>query len=131
MFNTDSKEYFDLVVKDDFDTSKKAYLVYAEYSRGDSFGYENGCLEYLKLFNNENEAIAFSKDIKLLEEYAHSNYEDETKKPQLFEMLTSDKYERSFSYFGEPFTLPWGGWFERVTLIDVKELSFTEYIDTI
>ena len=115
---------FDLVINDDIDTTKSLYLLYAEYSQGNSFGNESGCIEYIKLFKSLEEANLFKNELEKFEKYSESNFIEEDLKPSLFEVTSKYPFERSFEYFGEKFYLPWGGYFESLDLLDVIELNF-------
>ncbi len=127
---TKDKEYWDLIIEDKFDTTKPCYLVYAEYSNGDSFGEETGILEYLKLFDNLDEAHLFKEQLNLLELYANSGFKRYDYKPELLDDICIDySFDREFKYFGEPFHLPWGGFFSNLEKLDIKELNFVDFKD--
>lgn len=125
---TEEKEYFDLIIEKDFDLNKPCYLVFVEYSVGDSFGQETGRLEYLKIFKTKEEAELFKFNLEQLEKYAESKFQEEKFKPKLFEKIDI-KYSsiRSFTYFGEKFFLPYGGYFDILEKIDIKELNFVPF----
>lgn len=122
---TKTKNNFDLIIEDDFDTTKPCYLVYAEYSTGDSFGCRTGNLEYIKLFKTKYEADIFVKDLQLLEKYSDSNFKKIEFKPKLIDNIDEKCfYNRKFEYFGDKFCLPWGGYFDNLDLIEIIELNF-------
>lgn len=121
------KDYFDLIIENDFDTTADCYLVYALYSGGDSFGSSSGNIEYIKLFKTLDEAQLFKDDLELLEKYASSNFKQKEFIPKLFENVdTKYDFNRSFEYFGEKFYLPWGGYFEALEDIGIIELNFVD-----
>lgn len=125
---TKDKKFFDLIIEKDFDLNKPCYLVFVEYSSGDSFGEERGCLEYIKVFKTKEEAELFKVNLNKLEEYADSNFKNEKLNPKLFEKIDT-KYSciRKFEYFGEKFCLPYGGYFDNLEKIEIKELFFVPF----
>ncbi len=125
---TKSEEYFDLIINNNIDTTKPLYLLYAEYSHGDSFGNESGCLEYIKLFESLDEANLLKDDLELFEKYAKSEFKRYDFKPNLIDKFDKyDSWNRSFEYFGEKFCLPWGGYFEYLEKYSIIKLELSEF----
>lgn len=52
----DEKDYHDICVPFDVVPGKDYYLVWAQYTTGDSFGYDGGWSEFVDLFQTEEKA---------------------------------------------------------------------------
>jgi hypothetical protein len=121
-------DFFDIILDiEKINHRKNYFLVYGIYSIGDSFGEHMGKIEYLKLFETFDEAKIFKDDLELLEKYADSNFKRKDFEPQLLDNIKKEySWDRCFEYFGEKFTLPWGGYFDNLTNYHIKELGFEE-----
>lgn len=120
--SVEDNSYFDLATNEELFCGVKYFLVYACYSAGDSFGWSTGNIEYIKIFHSLSEAKLFKEDLELLEKYCKSDFKEQ-KPLYLDEVSTEYNWNRKFKYFGESFCLPWGGYFESLEDVDIKEVS--------
>jgi hypothetical protein len=122
------KDYYDLQTAFDIDPKRPYFLMYAIYSTGDSFGHDEGRIEYVGLFEEL--------------EFAHENVARIRRHNEIYQQL-NDRWYRSSKQMSkeqlkkleksfEPYTVrlvtedgqeydvhvPWHGYFER--LIDVE-----------
>jgi hypothetical protein len=87
---------FDFSAADD---ATKVYLVYAEYSTGDTFGREEGQVIAFDTFEFDYQANKLASRLRTAEGYSLGNDH------------------------GEDYYIPWNGYFESLTDVSVTELS--------
>lgn len=124
------KEYYDLSTGFDIDPTRPYYLLYAIYSTGDSFGHDDGRIEFVGLYEDlevahENEQRVWAHN----ETYQQLEYRWYTPSKQ----LSKEKLKNLRKEF-EPYTIklvtedgleygvhvPWHGYFERLTEVVVQ-----------
>jgi len=119
-----------------FEPKDKVYLVYGIYSTGDSFGHSNGEAEILDVFETKEEAEEFAKkvnsfnDLETSEPYGLKPREKEERIKQIKNILGDSVQESKsgwkkydFIHRGEVLHFPWGGYFEILNDIEIKELE--------
>ena len=96
---------------------EKYYLLYAEYNTGDSFGYDDGVIEYIGLYEPKEQAQKQAELIKI----HNDKYEKDHK---------WTKNESSYSLDIEmpngqvvKISAPWNGYFESLNFVDVIEVE--------
>lgn len=113
---TKTKKYPDIVSDVDFNIGHPVYLVWIEYSTGDSFGYSSrGRTESIGIFTDKQTA---NELIKALEDFNKKieNYDDKYK----FYCKTSDGQEFLYQH------APWAGYFEYLDEIHCEHTVISE-----
>lgn len=100
------KDYWDVIADFDVKRGDIVYLVFVEYSTGDSFGHSSGNISYVAVFKTEDKAWAVYNTIK---------NQDWDEKHDLTYVSESGK-EMTDGW------ACWSGYFESIENIEVKEL---------
>lgn len=107
------EEYFDIIVSFNPIENKEYYLLYVQYTTGDSFGQSNGNIEHIGLYESRDLAVNNAKRIR---------EHNETKSFKHF----SDEYsvilvsEEGLEYRQ---STSWKGYFERIESIVVMPIT--------
>lgn len=108
-------KYPDVVSDHDFKHGEKCFVVWAEYSYGDSFGHSNrGSTEVIGVFKNKEVAEELKKALLNFDsDKPGKNSEDRYK----FDYTTSDGQKFHYGF------VPWSGYFESLDEIHIEETS--------
>ena len=94
------------------DLNKTYWLVYVNYSTGDSFHHETGCITFVDVFENANDADALARILE-------KDYENKDKydyKPLNVKLPSG--FEK------EIYTGTWKGYFERLESVRVEAIRY-------
>jgi len=124
------KDYYDLSTEFELDPSRNYHLVHAVYSTGDSFGHDEGQLEFIGLYSDLEVA---KENVRRLE--AHNDLYEKLNRRSYYgvskkEQAELKKLEKTF----EPYTVrlvledgreydvhvPWHGYFENLTSVNLN-----------
>lgn len=118
-------QYPDVVACFDVDQNTEAFLVYATYSTGDSFGHDyNSCYELIDLYVSKEKADQAVELIQLHERWnstrvfnRKSVVEDRVEfvDPSYVRLTREDQSQYDFF-------IPWYGYFESLVDVDVKRI---------
>ena len=117
----------------DFEPGDVVYAIYGIYSTGDSFGYSEGNGEILAVFDDIKKAKEFKMVAEAQSELSRGFWnmtpkEKAAKKYHLEQVLEKHKgsYNEDiysgFAFDGKPYRVPWGGYFEILSSIEVQPL---------
>jgi hypothetical protein len=106
-------EYSDIAVSFNLEEEKDYFLVVASYTRGDSFSEDEGVIEFVDLYKDEEKA---KETVKVLLDHFEL-YDEDTCYSVSPINLTREEGE-SF-----PFLPPWCGYFERLEEISIVPLK--------
>lgn len=109
---TENNKYFDLTIEGNVERGDILYFVYGEYETGNSFHRETGCIEFIDVFREKQNAYDCQKELENHNKKHKSGIYDEDYFCQL-------KRENGTLY---QYSIPWNGYFERLNFIEVKEL---------
>lgn len=110
---TKTKHYPDVVSDIDFQVGQKCFLVWIEWSSGNSFGYSDRCsTEAIGIFKDEQSARELVKAI----EDSSVQYDAETDSRYRFYCKTSDGQEFEYGF------APWFGYFERLDEVHLERI---------
>ena len=108
---------FDLVPE------KTYFLLYGIYSTGDSFGYDEGRIDFIDLY----ESLSFAVEMRDRVE-AHATTDGVKYKwddaSQYYVTLLSEKTGKEYKY-----AVPWNGCFERLSYLEIQEVRLIEKDD--
>ncbi len=109
------KEYFDLTVGFDIVDDKHYFLVYGIYSTGDSFGHDEGRIEYVGLYEDREVA---EDNARRIERHARDYRDDSITDDDAYSvtLVTEDGAEYKVS-------VPWNGYFERLSYIEIERVT--------
>jgi len=126
-------------LKVNFKPTENIYLVYGIYNTGDSFGYSNGEAEILEIFETADEANEFSNKVNSFNELVTSDMyglkpKEKTEKINKIKDVLGNSLQESdsswrkydFIHKGQVLSFPWGGYFENLSFVDVKELEIAK-----
>jgi len=134
LYESDHRRYgwmeMDLDVPFEVTSGTKYYLMYVVYSTGDSFGHdEDSCIEFCGLYADKR--IAEENENRIRSHYNWANYSswrigEKPKRPKFV-----PKKDGAFNVFlrtddgkGEyEFSVPWAGYFESLSYIEIKEVQ--------
>ena len=122
--------YYDISVPFDIEQGKEYFLVYGIYSTGDSFHHEEGSITYVDLFQTHEKAM---ECVHRLEEHHRVHVGLETYYPNKkrekppkgyvdYTCVLMDDSEKEYK-----FHVPWHGYFERLSSLEVIPVSLTSY----
>jgi len=126
------QNYYDLSVDFEVDPTRPYFLVYAIYSTGDSFGHDDGCIEFVGLYESLDVAHENAQRLKIHNEtYRQWNDPWYTPSKQM-SMAELKKLEKNF----EPYSVqlvtkdgtdykmnvPWHGYFEHLDEVEVESV---------
>ena len=102
---TREEEHPDVTAPFELLPGDKAYVVWVQWSSGDSFGYESGA---------DAEAVAIFKDLQVA--------------VKLITKIQNDAKSNTLKFIGENQTIdikwcPWSGYFEHVDFVQYKEVE--------
>ena len=114
----DENNYFDFEVKFNIDTNKEYYLLYVIYGTGDSFGRDDGQIEFVGFYENVNIA---EENLKRIEEhYKKVKYD---RKYDNYDLILLNEENKEYKI--RP---PWLGYFENMDEIYIEGLRLEPYI---
>lgn len=108
----ENNKYFDITIEGNVERGDILYLVYGEYESGDSFHRETGCVEFVDVFRDKQNAYICQKEL----ENHYKKHENESYLDAFYCQL---KRENGTLY---QYSIPWNGYFERLNFIEVVEL---------
>ena len=122
-----------------FKPKESVFLIQGIYSEGDSFGTETGCSEFGEILETKEEAEDMVRLIGLFDELETNDGYGLTKKQkehkisnleyQLKNNIIENKsWGRKYNFIkgGKTYHFPWGGYFERLSHLEVVELKYEE-----
>lgn len=112
---TDNGEFYDVLADFVVEENKSYYLMYAEYSTGDSFGSESGIITYIGLFKNLSEA---EHNKGILEKH-YLDYQNDDSTSYVVNLKLSSGLILPF-YAGD-----WLGYFNSLQDIHIQEMRLT------
>ena len=113
------KDHPDVVADLDIKEGDRVYVVWCEWSDGDSFGRsERGGVEAIGVFKDTNAAIAFAKFIEA------DNRSDEDSYSKVKTFKSEDGQEFTIRGY-----LPWNGYFEHLEEIHIQTVTVAPNID--
>lgn len=126
----DENQFYDLTVEFDLDPKCEYYLLYAIYSTGDSFGHDEGRIEFVGLYENSYAANENMRRIEAhYETYRQLNdrWYHSSKQMSKTELKNLEKNFDSYSVTliandGREYkvSVPWTGYFESLTDVRVE-----------
>jgi len=125
--NSGTNYMYDVVVPFEIIPEKDYYLVYVEYSTGDSFHHEKGLVRYIDLFETREKAEKLAKQIKEHYDLSSNNPEIRwNKKPY---KPPKNYSEWQFTYLNEEdkevvCQVSWTGYFESLSSVNVKKVGY-------
>lgn len=108
------KEFRDLDIPFKVSKDKTYYLLYVIYSTGDSFHHEEGCIEFIDLYQTKDKAEIAAKAI---EKHYEKNKEYNIGKDRYSLPLTRDDLSKIVV------CPPWIGYFDRLTSVNVESVT--------
>lgn len=115
----DDSSYYDLTVSFKVSPGEQYYLVYVNYDTGDSFGRDEGRVEWIDLF----------KSAELADDLAKKIAEDKRQYPNFFSNNEEGTWSHQLTYTldnGEEaslYTATWKGYFEHFNYVEVVPVS--------
>src|SRR5580698_4822385 len=92
------EQYFDIDTEFPIVAGREYYLLYAEYSTGNSFGSDGGIISFILLYETLSKAIIAREILEKAKDYSA-------------EITTEDGNTLTYS-------IPWIGYFERLEMVD-------------
>lgn len=125
----DEGEYYDFITTFEVDPQKVYFLLYGIYSTGNSFGHDEGEIQFVDLYETMEMA---QKNLKRIEEH-HKTYKklnDRWTQPSKEEKKELKDLKKTFNEWSVKlvtqsgreydFHVPWHGYFERLEQVEIE-----------
>lgn len=135
----DQSGYDDLSVSFEPEDGDELFLVRGVYSSGDSFGDETGKVFYIDIFKTYDEALLLKEKVELFNEFVTKDWYG-TKPKEKADMIRGYEFKLKghlienkewlgkyfFSYNEKEHHFPWGGYFEKLSGVEIVQLRFSK-----
>lgn len=115
---TERRPWYDFDTDIDVKVGDDVWLVYVVYSTGSSFGKVDGCIRYIDLFTDADEAFQLSRDIK-------ADYEKDFNAWKNNKQSHKEETEIAYTHNGQKKTTwcyVWKGYFDRLQSVEVTKI---------